>query len=258
MDSPTPLDPHCVCVWEMELGKVGMKRTHLGQEQEARWWESDSVSCSYSISWLQERKVSAGDQAPLSACESQALEVSPHSFPGGVYADAPLCLIYGGVSPCGKVQAGPYTSWPECWALSLQSCTQEMVEELVDGFQFAISMERTQVHQSINEEGWSECEDESTLNLNEACRMRALQAGMMEKLTQSMALAFVSRNISSFTTFMVNYSASDISHRVLDQLFTRSCPPSSIPSDALIASFTAGDIFPYSSQEGRAQDHLKM
>ncbi|KAF5911585.1 hypothetical protein HPG69_008184 [Diceros bicornis minor] len=73
-----------------------------------------------------------------------------------------------------------------------------------------------------------------------------------------MALAFVSRNISSFTTFMVNYSASDISHRVLDQLFTRSCPPSSIPSDALIASFTAGDIFPYSSQEGRAQDHLKM
>ncbi|XP_058393023.1 ral guanine nucleotide dissociation stimulator-like [Diceros bicornis minor] len=42
----------------------------------------------------------------------------------------------------------------------------------------------------------------------------------MEKLTESMAPAFLSRNMSSFTTFMINYSALDTSHRVLDQLFT--------------------------------------
>ena len=65
------------------------------------------------------------------------------------------------------------------------------------------------------------CEDESTVNLNEACRMRGLQAGMMEKLTESIAPALLSRIISSFTTFMVNFSASDTSHRVRDQLFTR-------------------------------------
>ena len=59
------------------------------------------------------------------------------------------------------------------------------------------------------------------MNLNEACRMRGVQAGMMEKLTESIAPAFLSRNISSFTTFMVNYSASDTCHRVLDHLFTR-------------------------------------
>ena len=50
--------------------------------------------------------------------------------------------------------------------------------------------------------------------------MRALQAGMMENLTESMAQAFLSRNTSSFTTFMVNYSALDTFYRVLDQLFT--------------------------------------
>ncbi|XP_058383266.1 ral guanine nucleotide dissociation stimulator-like [Diceros bicornis minor] len=50
--------------------------------------------------------------------------------------------------------------------------------------------------------------------------MRALQTGMMEKLTESIAPAFLRRNISSFTTFMVNYSALDTSHQVLDQLFT--------------------------------------
>ncbi|XP_058393442.1 ral guanine nucleotide dissociation stimulator-like [Diceros bicornis minor] len=87
--------------------------------------------------------------------------------------------------------------------------------------------------------------------------MRALQTGMMEKLTESIAPAFLRRNISSFTTFMVNYSALDTSHQVLDQLFTRSCHPPSIPRDALIASLTSGGISPYSSQEGRAQDHLK-
>ena len=100
--------------------------------------------------------MSAGDQALLPTCESQAVEVSSHSFPDGDYADAPLCPNCGGVSLCGKVQAGPDASWPDFWALSLQSCTQVIVEELVDGFQFAISLERTQVHQSINEEGWSE------------------------------------------------------------------------------------------------------
>ena len=51
--------------------------------------------------------------------------------------------------------------------------------------------------------------------------MRGLQAGMMEKLTVSIAPAFLIKNISSFTTFMVNYLASNSCHRVLDQLFTR-------------------------------------
>ena len=55
-----------------------------------------------------------------------------------------------------KSRQAPDPSWPDCWALSLQSYTQEMVEELVDGFQFTLSLERTQVHQSIHDQGCSE------------------------------------------------------------------------------------------------------
>ena len=58
--------------------------------------------------------------------------------------------------PVAKSRQAPDPSWSDCWALSLQSCTQEMVEELVDAFQFAISLEWTQVHQSINDQGCSE------------------------------------------------------------------------------------------------------
>ena len=51
--------------------------------------------------------------------------------------------------------------------------------------------------------------------------MRALQAGPMETPTESMAPALMGRNISNVTTFVFNYSAFNISHLVLDQLFPR-------------------------------------
>ena len=100
--------------------------------------------------------MSTVDQAPLSACECWALKVSSHSFPGGVYADSPLCLSVVEFPTVAKSRQASDHSWPDCWALSLQSCTQEMVEELVYGFQFAISLEWTQVNQSLNDQGWSE------------------------------------------------------------------------------------------------------
>uniref|UniRef100_A0A9L0R0G2 Palmitoyltransferase n=1 Tax=Equus caballus TaxID=9796 RepID=A0A9L0R0G2_HORSE len=65
------------------------------------------------------------------------------------------------------------------------------------------------------------CEDDPTVKLNEPCRMHALQARMMEKLTESMVPDFLGRNISTVTTFMFNYSAFNTSRQVLDQLFTR-------------------------------------
>ncbi|KAF5910492.1 hypothetical protein HPG69_013342 [Diceros bicornis minor] len=50
--------------------------------------------------------------------------------------------------------------------------------------------------------------------------MQALQADMIEKLTESLLPAFPGRNISNVTTFMFNYSAFSTSHQVLDQMFT--------------------------------------
>uniref|UniRef100_A0A3Q2GRM4 Ras-GEF domain-containing protein n=1 Tax=Equus caballus TaxID=9796 RepID=A0A3Q2GRM4_HORSE len=103
---------------------------------------------------------------------------------------------------------------------STQSCTQEVVEELADGFGYSISLDRDQLHRAIiNNQGCSESEDESTLSVTEACRMRALQAGMMQRLSESVLPAFPSRVLCSVITSLCSYSGSSTAHQVLDQLF---------------------------------------
>ena len=62
-------------------------------------------------------------------------------------------------------------------------------------------------------------ENESSMNSNEACRMYALQAGLMETLGESMAPALLGRNISNVTTF--SYPAFKTSHLILNQVLTR-------------------------------------
>nr|XP_023490744.1 ral guanine nucleotide dissociation stimulator isoform X2 [Equus caballus] len=103
---------------------------------------------------------------------------------------------------------------------SPQSCTQEVVEELADGFGYSISLDRDQLHRTIiNNQGCSESEDESTLSVTEACRMRALQAGMMQRLSESVLPAFPSRVLCSVITSLCSDSGSSTAHQVLDQLF---------------------------------------
>ncbi|XP_070090790.1 ral guanine nucleotide dissociation stimulator-like isoform X2 [Equus caballus] len=73
---------------------------------------------------------------------------------------------------------------------SPQSCTQEVVEELADGFGYSISLDRDQLHRTIiNNQGCSESEDESTLSVTEACRMRALQSVLPAFLAESSAVS---------------------------------------------------------------------
>nr|XP_023501282.1 ral guanine nucleotide dissociation stimulator-like isoform X2 [Equus caballus]XP_023501283.1 ral guanine nucleotide dissociation stimulator-like isoform X2 [Equus caballus] len=105
-----------------------------------------------------------------------------------------------------------------------------------------------------NDQGWGKFENESSMNSNEACRMYALQAGLMETLGESMAPALLGRNISNVTTF--SYPAFKTSHLILNQVLTRSCRPSHIPNDALVTTFTSGGIFHYDNEEDRPQDPL--
>lgn len=64
-----------------------------------------------------------------------------------------------GVTPVAKSRQAPDTSWPKDQTLSLKSCTQEMVEELADGFNYAISLDREQVyHTTNNDHSWCEGE----------------------------------------------------------------------------------------------------
>ncbi|XP_070093127.1 ral guanine nucleotide dissociation stimulator-like isoform X3 [Equus caballus] len=101
-----------------------------------------------------------------------------------------------------------------------ESSTQEVVEELTDGFGYSISLDRDQLHRTIiNNQGCSGSEDESTVSVTEACRMRALQAGMMQRLSESVLPAFPSRVLCSVTTSLCSYSGSSTAHQVLDQLF---------------------------------------
>ncbi|XP_070117276.1 ral guanine nucleotide dissociation stimulator-like [Equus caballus] len=97
---------------------------------------------------------------------------------------------------------------------------QEVVEELVDGFGYSISLDRGQLHRAtINNQGCSESEDESTVSVTEACRMRALQAGMMQRLSESVLPGFPSRVLCSVITSLCSCSGSSTAHQVLDQLF---------------------------------------
>ncbi|XP_070449140.1 ral guanine nucleotide dissociation stimulator-like isoform X5 [Equus przewalskii] len=139
---------------------------------------------------------------------------------------------------------------------SPQSSTQEVVEELTDGFGYSISLDRDQLHRAIiNNQGCSESEDESTLSVTEACRMRALQAGMMQRLSESVLPAFPSRVLCSVITSLCSYSGSSTAHQVLDQLFPRSHLPS-IPGDALIPFGTHGGSLAHCVRDAGGQHHL--
>uniref|UniRef100_A0A5F5PYI1 Ras-GEF domain-containing protein n=1 Tax=Equus caballus TaxID=9796 RepID=A0A5F5PYI1_HORSE len=139
---------------------------------------------------------------------------------------------------------------------STQSCTQEVVEELADGFGYSISLDRGQLHRTtINHLGCSESEDESTLSVTEACRMRALQAGMMQRLSETVLPAFPSRVLCSVITSLCSYSGSSTDHQVLDQLFPRSHLPS-ILADALTPFGTHGGSLAHCVQDAGRQHHL--
>ncbi|XP_070111299.1 ral guanine nucleotide dissociation stimulator-like [Equus caballus] len=137
-----------------------------------------------------------------------------------------------------------------------ESSTQEVVEELTDGFGYSISLDRDQLHRTvINNQGCSESEDESTLSVTEACRMRALQAGVMQRLSETVLPAFPSRVLCSVTTSLCSYSGSSTAHQVLDQLFPRSHLPS-IPGNALIPFGTHGGSLAHCVRDAGRQHHL--
>ncbi|XP_070118279.1 ral guanine nucleotide dissociation stimulator-like [Equus caballus] len=85
--------------------------------------------------------------------------------------------------------------------------------------------------------------------------MRALQAGMMQRLSESVLPAFPSRVLCSVINSLHSYSGSSTSHQVLDQLFPRSHLPS-IPGDVLIPFGTHGGSLAHCVRDAGGQDHL--
>ncbi|XP_058380379.1 ral guanine nucleotide dissociation stimulator isoform X2 [Diceros bicornis minor] len=135
----------------------------------------------------------------------------------------------------------------------LESSTQEIGEELVNGVIYSISLRKVQAHHGASKgQRWLGCENESALNLYETCKVRTVKAGTLEKLVEHLVPAFHGSDLSYVTIFLCTYRAFTTTQQVLDLLFKRygRC-------DALTASSRYGCILPYSDEDGDPQDQLK-
>uniref|UniRef100_A0A2K6FNG3 Ral guanine nucleotide dissociation stimulator n=1 Tax=Propithecus coquereli TaxID=379532 RepID=A0A2K6FNG3_PROCO len=135
----------------------------------------------------------------------------------------------------------------------LESSTQEIGEELINGVVYSISLRRVQLHHGASKgQRWLGYENESALNLYETCKVRTVKAGTLEKLVEHLVPAFQGSDLSYVTIFLCTYRAFTTTQQVLDLLFKRygRC-------DALTASSRYGCILPYSHEDGGPQDQLK-
>uniref|UniRef100_A0A8D1SNQ8 Ral guanine nucleotide dissociation stimulator n=1 Tax=Sus scrofa TaxID=9823 RepID=A0A8D1SNQ8_PIG len=106
----------------------------------------------------------------------------------------------------------------------LESSTQEIGEELVNGVVYSISLRKVQVHHGATKgQRWLGCENESALNLYETCKVRTVKAGTLEKLVGHLVPAFQGSDLSYVTVFLCTYRAFTTTQQVLDLLFERMC-----------------------------------
>ncbi|XP_040601078.1 ral guanine nucleotide dissociation stimulator isoform X6 [Mesocricetus auratus] len=123
----------------------------------------------------------------------------------------------------------------------LESSTQEIGEELINGVIYSISLRKVQLHQGATKgQRWLGCENEAALNLYETCKVRTVKAGTLEKLVEHLVPAFQGSDLSYVTVFLCTYRAFTTTQQVLDLLFKR-----------------YGCILPYSSEDGGPQDQLR-
>uniref|UniRef100_G3UMP4 Ral guanine nucleotide dissociation stimulator n=1 Tax=Loxodonta africana TaxID=9785 RepID=G3UMP4_LOXAF len=135
----------------------------------------------------------------------------------------------------------------------LESSTQEIGEELVNGVIYTISLRKGPVHHAANKgQRWLGYENESALNLYETCKVRAVKAGTLEKLVEHLVPAFQGSDLSYVTIFLCTYRAFATTQQVIQQVYSRygRC-------DALTASSRYGCILPYSDEDGGPEDQLK-
>ncbi|XP_058158114.1 ral guanine nucleotide dissociation stimulator isoform X2 [Dasypus novemcinctus] len=123
----------------------------------------------------------------------------------------------------------------------LESSTQEIGEELVNGVIYTVSLRKVQVHHAVNKgQRWLGFENEPGLNLYETCKVRTVKAGTLEKLVEHLVPAFQGSDLSYVTIFLCTYRAFTTTQQVLDLLFKR-----------------YGCILPYSDEDGGPEDQLK-
>nr|XP_055180443.1 uncharacterized protein LOC129509079 isoform X4 [Nyctereutes procyonoides] len=126
--------------------------------------------------------------------------------------------------------------------LSLQSCTQEILEETVCGFNYSNSLDNYQVHQATKDQCCSKslwCEKESTLSLGETCTMLTGKEGTMEDFVQPLVPSFQDRNLSNIPVISCIYQVFTTAQQVLGQQFHRGVTTPCTAQGVRLASITA-------------------
>ncbi|XP_025732709.1 ral guanine nucleotide dissociation stimulator-like isoform X1 [Callorhinus ursinus] len=112
------------------------------------------------------------------------------SGPKTAQSERLLCHCRRWLSPLSRI------FW-SCGRRHQQSCTQEILDELVWDFNYSNSLDMCQVHQATQDQCYCE---ESTLSLDEACTMLMLKEGTVENFLHSWVPSFPDRSISNITT----------------------------------------------------------
>nr|KAF6329004.1 hypothetical protein mPipKuh1_008322 [Pipistrellus kuhlii] len=103
-----------------------------------------------------------------------------------------------------------------------ESSNRVITEGLVSGFNYSNSLNLRKVHQATDTiQGWTQCAAELTQRLREACRMRVIQKGTLEKVMGSLVPAFPAGNIPHVCTLMPIHPAFSRAQWFLEELLTR-------------------------------------
>ncbi|XP_054584162.1 ral guanine nucleotide dissociation stimulator-like [Eptesicus fuscus] len=132
-----------------------------------------------------------------------------------------------------------------------ESSQEDIMEVLALEPDYTTYRVRVQVHQADDTvQCLSEGAAEVTGNLPESCRLQALHEGTLEQVATSMVPAFPGENLSHVSTLAFSRA-----QQFLEELLTRSCPPS-LRADASKVFCTSGGTPPYKHRGDTPQDQV--
>ncbi|CAD7690695.1 unnamed protein product [Nyctereutes procyonoides] len=126
-------------------------------------------------------------------------------------------------SCCCRRQLGPLLrSFCLCGGRPQQSCTQEVLEEMVCGFNYSSSLDNDQVHPTNRDRC---CSEESSLSLGEARTMLTLRERRVDDFLQSLVLSSKERSLIISPGFSCLYQLFTTAQQVLGQQFPSTRSP---------------------------------
>ncbi|XP_013966145.1 ral guanine nucleotide dissociation stimulator-like [Canis lupus familiaris] len=122
-----------------------------------------------------------------------------------------------------RCQLGPLLrSFWLCGGRPQQSCTQEILEEMVCGFNYSNSLDNDRVHPTNRDRC---CSEESTVSLGEARTMLTLREGRVDGFLQSFVPSSQNRSLANNPVISCLYQLFTTAQQVLGQQFSSTLSP---------------------------------